>query len=206
MKKPVVDAEASNEDAFRATPSNRTRAHALRKIARSGGMLSPADSDWLKEYDRHRTDTQESRGSSHSSRKVLHVETEEREASGEGEAAAEAAALGTYAREEGRRYDSLLNIALATMGRAVDIYERMATQMLDRNHQLERAHVQIIEAYRSNLLGRIETEAELAALERDKADGKDPLSKLADEMLPFILAKLSGTGTDAKPPEEPEKK
>jgi hypothetical protein len=197
----VVQAQEVDVDAFASTPANRARAHKLRLQMRANGMLAEADATWLADYEEQRARVQldqRNRGASRA-RKVSYTE-EEQEAAGEGSAAdsaASAAAMGTMVREEGRRYDSLIGVGITALRTAVDVYGKMCAHMMQRNHDLERAHIDMMEAYREHFLGRVEAEAELEVVRRQAEEGdKDGLSKLAEQLLPFIAPQLLGAGPE----------
>jgi hypothetical protein len=182
---------------FTATAANRARASKLRGIARAGGSLSPEDAAWLADYDEARGVTADERQAFGASkaRKVSYVE-EEQEAVGTGGAAAEMAAAGAMVREEGRRYDSLISVGITALRYANDLQTKMVEQLLERNRNLEEAHVQMMQAAGKQHIRSIEAEAELVRLRTmmEDPEKKDEIAQLAEQFMPFIMAKLGGAG------------
>ena len=78
----------------------------------------------------------------------------------------------------------------------------MCETMLERNRDLETAHVQMMTVYRQNFLARVEAEGDVAQLEREAAEGDgDGINKLVTDLLPLVLEKLGGgSAGDALPP------
>jgi hypothetical protein len=159
-------------------------------------MLPAEDAAWLADYEEERGRVQD-RGASRS-HKVAYTE-ESAEAVGTGPAA-EMAAAGMMSREEGRRYDSLIAVGITALRTATDTYEKMCGQLLQRNQQLEEAHVEMMRAYRMTVLARVKSDAEAEAGKiireaEEKAEATaedaDPITKLAGELLPSLLPLLT---------------
>ena len=193
--------EVDEVERFAGTPANKTRASKLR--AKLGvETLDEDDAEWLAGYESERARVAEekrSRGARAASRtRRTSYEEEEHEAVGEGEAASMAVAAGFQAREEGRRLDSLVGVGMTALKTAFDMSMTVCRQMADRNLQLERAHVDMMAAYRQHFLGRVEAEVENINLQNalDKAESgdKDGLAQIAEMLLPLIMPKLEGAG------------
>jgi hypothetical protein len=199
------------EDPHRAVPANRVKAAKLRARIRTGRTLSPEEAAWLADYEAAREDRAEARSPLGASRgrKTTFTE-EEHEALGVGGgAAAEAAAAGAMVREEGRRLDSLVAVGITALKEACEIQKGMVKMLLERNRDLESAHVQMMLAAGKLHVRAVENEAELvrmrtlADLENDE-EKPDPISELASQILPVIIEKLGGGNLPG--PEEPPTK
>lgn len=181
---------------FAPTATNRKRASQLRAMARAGAMLSPEDAAWLGDYDEARGVKADERSMGASrGRKVSYVE-EEHEAMGEGSSAvAEMAAAGSMCREEGRRYDSLLTVGIAALRQAVDTYGKMTTMVLERNKNLEEAHIEMMRACAGEYRNRVEAETDLIRVQRENGlheqeEKKDGIAEMAEQLLPLIMAQM----------------
>lgn len=177
---------------FAPTPSNRVRASSLRARLKAGGFLTPEDAAWLSDYEEARARDRDLRngvvGASRSHKVEYSEETAESVGTG---AAAEVAAAAAMSREEGRRYDSLLSVGITALRTAVDTYSKMCNHMLERNRELERSHVQMMDAIREHTIARIDAEAEVAQLAKEaEAGGSDGIGKLAEQLLPYLLPSL----------------
>lgn len=92
-----------------------------------------------------------------SSRKVVHMEEETRAVQASGDPVVIAAAMAaSTAREEGRRYDYLLDAAVGSQRFVIE-------QLLKRNGELERAQIAMMEAIREQYVAR--TQAEIDAMQ-----------------------------------------
>jgi hypothetical protein len=199
-KRDAIEVEAREVDPYAPSPANRARAAKLRIRQRADGVLPEDDAVWLAGYEDARGVASEARQARGASRahKVSYTE-ESAEAASEGDTSgADVQAMqaaGTMAREEGRRYDSLIGVSITAMARVAEMYDKMMTHILVRNNQLETAHIGMMNAYRENFLSRVEAEADLATLQREAENGdKDSISQLADMLLPILLPKLEGAG------------
>lgn len=192
----------SNEP-FSPTPSNRVRASQLRAKAKAGAMLSPEDAAWLADYDQARARTADARDSKENlgaskGRKISYTE-EEQESVGVGDSmVAQTAAAGAMVREEGRRLDSLVTVGIAALRESVEVYKTISTtvltQILDRNKNLEEAHVDMMRAMSKQYLARVEAEGEIARLEKETGgeEKKDGIAELAEQLMPFFLQAMGG--------------
>ena len=185
------------------TPGERSRAAKLRLLRKAGKELIEEDALWLETYEQGQEAHAEAIGASRASRVTYEEET--REAVGTGDAAAvEAVSVAALAREEGRRYDSLLTVGIEALRTAVDTYQKMAVQILERNGQLERAQIEMMATVRRSILASVHAEADAEAerLAREAAEagagGSDGLTKLAEQLLPLILSQLGATLPPAK--------
>lgn len=181
------------------TPSERTKAAKLRLALKAGKPISLEDAAWLEQYEQGQQTRAEAIGASQT-RRVEYSE-EETQAIGTGDAALAAAGLASATREEGRRLDSMLSVSMTAMSRAFDMSLRMCELMANRNEKLEGAHVRMMEAMRGHYLARVEAEGEADALAKqleagEDGEGKDPLGKLAEQLLPFLLPGLENAGLE----------
>jgi hypothetical protein len=198
----TIEAEEIHPDAFASTPANRARAHKLRLKMRANGCLDEADSTWLAGYEEARAEVSEGmrapRGASRA-RRVSYTEEEEEAASEGDTSGATYLAAGEIARQEGRRLDSMIGVSITAMARVSEMYEKMMGHLITRNHQLENAHIGMMNAYREHFLGRVEAEAELEVLKRAEDGDKDALTSLAEQLLPVLLQQMPGAGPDDEP-------
>jgi hypothetical protein len=189
------------------SPADRARAYRIRKALReSPDEVPPEDQRWYTEYAENQ---KTARGASRT-HKVQFTE-ESAEAEGTGDAAAVAAAMAApqLAKEEGRRYDSLILAAVSSMtaankatSMAYDMVLKMGNQLLERNNQMETVHLSMLETIRAGHLARTEAEAELirADAEADAnaaAEGPGGIDGMVKELMPVIiseLAKRTGAG------------
>jgi hypothetical protein len=126
---------------------------------------------------------------------VTHVEEEE-ERAGTGDAAIAAVAAAAETREEGRRLDTLIGLGHQALLGAVEAYKSMTAQVLERNHQLERAHIRMMETVRVHFLARVDAEGEAENLARElearpDEEKKDALTRMADELIPMLMPAIA---------------
>jgi hypothetical protein len=185
------------DDPTSPNPGNRVRAATLRARQRAGGFLAPEDAAWLADYEEARSRTRDKRDDSlgaSRARKVSYTE-EEQEAVGSGSSAvAEVAAAGAMVREEGRRYDSLISVGITALRTACDMQSKMVEALLERNRDLESAHVSMMQASGKQYIRSVEAEAELVKIKQEMGgdEKKDAIAEMAEQLLPFILAKMGG--------------
>lgn len=179
------------------TPADRARAVRLRTKVKAGAPLEPDQIAWLDDYEEAMRDTRETRGAS-AARSVKYEETESA-AVGVGESAAAVAAAAAMVREEGRREDSLEKLKQDGMTRAFDMCMRMCEGMMKRTEALEKVHVTLLTSWRDNFLDRTQLEADVIVKDAEaaaeaiaKEEGGDSMSKLADSLLPMLMAKMMG--------------
>jgi hypothetical protein len=179
------------------TGADRARAVRLRTKVKAGVVIEPTEAAWLSDYEEAMTEKRESRGAS-AARSVKYEETESASV-GVGESAAAVAAAAAMVREEGRREDSLEKLKQDGLTRAFDMCMRMCEGMMKRTEALERVHVTLLTSWRDNFLSRTELEAEQIVTEAErqaeavaKEEGGDSMSKLADTLLPMLMAKMMG--------------
>lgn len=155
-----------------ATPPQgaRTKAAKLRKQLASG-EISDIDRLWLDDYT-EKTNGSGDWGKSASRTRVHRSETieEDKAAEGTGTAAAHAAGLALMTKEEGRRLDSLTINSIAALKEAVDVYKSVCVSLLEQNKAYGAAHVEMLNAYRGEMLSRIDAEGDL----REKENEKEP--------------------------------
>lgn len=157
----------------------RNRAFAIRRKLPKGHAL-PGEAEWLKEYDaatrppgnnaaKATAGANAKRAAaapppapaeaapaatfaSGSSKKIMHVEEHTQAVQATGDPAIMAAAMAAaHSREEGRRYDYLLEAAVGSQRFVIE-------QLLKRNEALERAQVAMMEAIRQQYVARTQAE------------------------------------------------
>jgi len=170
------------------TPSNadRARAYRIRALIRKGGKPPEDDVAFLAEYEAAQAKPPDL-GASLASRRVSFDIEEHQAAVGTG-AAAEAAAAGNLAREEGRRLDYLTHAGIDALVKAAGLSHEMARTLLDRTKALEEVHLSMLDAVREQYLAR--TQAEVDAMQagtpetQEAGGGFDAM--LAEVAKPFI--------------------
>lgn len=178
------------------SPSDRTTAAKLRLKVKVGQPLTLDEAAWLETYEDGQNARAEAIGASQAKR-VSYTE-EETQNIGTGEAAMTAVGAATMAREEGRRYDMLLTVGIQALRTATDTYGRMVEQILSRNAQLEKSHVEMMVAMRTHFLARVEAEADAERLAKEIEGGeeKDGIGKLAEQLLPYLVPGLEQAGIE----------
>lgn len=200
------------------TTGQRNKASRLRQDVKNNEPVSPDDLAWLLDYERkeqeriHKIEDAAARagvkGASRR-RKVTHVEEEE-ERAGTGDAAIAAVAAAAETREEGRRLDTLIGLGHQALLGAVEAYKSMTAQVLERNHQLERAQIRMMDTVRLHFLARVDAEGQAEDLAREleqrpEEEKRDALSRMADELLPMLMPAIAEkltTAADALPATE----
>lgn len=200
------------------TTGQRNKAAKLRRLVNNHESVETDDLAWLLDYERKeqerfgRVESAAARagvkGASRR-RKVTHVEEEE-ERAGTGEAAIAAVAAAAETREEGRRLDTLIGLGHQALLGAVEAYKSMTAQVLERNHQLERAQIRMMDTVRLHFLARVDAEGQAEDLAREleqrpEEEKRDALSRMADELLPMLMPAIAEkltTAADALPATE----
>lgn len=186
------------------TTGQRVRAARLRREVNQNGTVTPDELAWLLDYERKEQervgkieDAARQAGVKGASRrrKVTHVEEEE-ERAGTGDAAIAAVAAAAESREEGRRLDTLIGLGHQALLGAVEAYKSMAAQVLERNHQLERAQIRMMDTVRLHFLARVDAEGQAEDLARElenrpEEEKRDALSRMADELLPMLMPAIA---------------
>lgn len=167
-----------------ANPAARAKATRLRRKVEEE-TATPEEIAWLDDYERRRTST--SKGAS-ASRKVSYTE-EEHAAVGTG-TAAEVAAHAAYAREEGRREDSLADKGMAALDRAFARQEKLVDFMMARMQLLEDSHLSMWAAHRDSRIREVDAEIALMKSEAEGEGKEDNISAMAAELLPLIMKQL----------------
>jgi len=161
----------------------------IRGKIRAKAMVSPAEKDWLDDYEKT---NQENRGegSAGRSRQASHKEShtiETHAAESEGTGIAAAAAAGAMVREEGLMLASLADRGIQSLIEAVKCYKGMCLSLLEERKQDATVQRALVEAVRTHYIARAEAEADLVKQEADhnaaSGDGGDPLEKAALEAL-----------------------
>ena len=197
------------------TTGQRNKAAKLRRQVNEHENVEPDDLAWLLDYERREKDRVGKiedaaaragvKGASRR-RKVTHVEEEE-ERAGTGDAAIAAVAAAAETREEGRRLDTLIGLGHQALLGAVEAYKSMTAQVLERNHQLERAQIRMMDTVRLHFLARVDAEGQAEDLAREleqrpEEEKRDALSRMADELLPMLMPAIAEKLTaaaDAQP-------
>src|SRR5215831_9044160 len=168
-------------------PANRARAYRIRKALKEAPEDVPAeDQRWYSSYE----DAQKSARASKRKHTVEYrEETDESAAEGDAGAVAAAMAAPQLAKEEGRRYDSLILAAVQAMtasGKQValanEMVLKMATQIMGRNESMENVHIKMLETIQKLFLAEAKAEAE------EKAEKGGGLEGMIREMAPMIMA------------------
>lgn len=163
-------------------PNERVKANRLRaKVKVAPQAMKPDEVEWLNDYETKQEATREARGASRA-HKVSFTE-ESMEAAGTG-SAAEVAAAAVFSREEGRRFDALLDRVILATEKTCSLHERMCEALL--NQQIENGKViqSLLVGYRQAYLDKTELEADAI---RAGAEGGDEITKMAAELLPQLL-------------------
>lgn len=168
-------------------PKERQRAYRIRSRVKVGAAVEPEDVAFLADFEARTKNA----GAS-SSRKVSYTE-EEHAAAGIG-TAAEMAAAGMMAREEGRREDNLARIGMDALKAANELLMSIVKENRKQASDLQAVHLQMLGTVREQYLARTNAEietmrAEAAAEEEGKRDGIDGL---AEQLLPMLLERMSG--------------
>lgn len=178
------------------SPADRTRAYRIRRALKKDPDEVPTeDKDWLRDY----VEAQAANKGASRTHKMTYSE-ESAEAVGTGDAAAYAAAQAAplLAKEEGRRIDNLINAVIAgttasnkNTQTAYDMLLRMCGLIMDRNEQLERVHLGMLEAVRTGHIARTEAEAELIRKEAESGEDGDGINGMVSQMMPIIVAEMA---------------
>lgn len=155
----------------------RQKAYQLRRLAKAG-PLDNDDTDWLNEYE-----ASKSPKGAHAKKasKIFHMEEHAAEASGDGDTVAQVMAATGYAREDGRRLDSIIGIALSAMQRACDINNRMMEQMMRRSEQSESTVNDLLVSIRTHYLNSAQMETRALLAERQAQLDRINLESGGDE-------------------------
>lgn len=192
--------DGDDPDPLAGTASNRSKATKLRAKARAGAVLTPEEAAWLGDYEAARERVgNDSMGASRGRR--IHYTEEENESVGVGSSAvAEMASAGAMSREEGRRYDYLMTIGMTALERSNKAWEKMVETLLERNGQLEHAHVEMMHASAGEYMRRIKTEAAIEQMKTNIEAGEekpDMLSQIVEMLAPMMIAKLGAAESPA---------
>jgi hypothetical protein len=184
------------------TGAERAKATKLRTWAEAGRTLDPDDAEWLKGYEQERIRVKEARGrSARKSHTVEYRETSDEaaaEGEGDGLTAAVAAQAAAMVREEGRREDNLARLGIEALIRSAEMNRNLTESFLKRQESLEKTLLTMMHGWRGEFIGRAQLEADQivkdAQHEAEKAadEKKDPLSEMAEMLMPLIMAKLGG--------------
>jgi len=162
------------------THAERSKANRIRLKVKQFQELTPDETAWIEAYEartKGAAAAPDVGASQAATRKVSYVEEETAASSvGTGSAAETAAAAATGAalvvREEGKRLDSVLALAMNIMTRSVDTYEKMVKQMLSEREQDGKLQRSLLETVRIQYIARAEAEAELIHADAEHAAEK----------------------------------
>lgn len=186
------------------TAADRSKAYRLRMALKAGQPIDNDDDAWLDDYTAKANAGTSPNRATKSSR-VMHFE--ETDACAEGESASTALAAGWQAREEGRRYDALLNVGISAMKDACLMYHQMCKDLLARTAQLEKAQLDLTTSLSEQFLARTKAEGDsllamrkadmdsqdykhaLASLGKDEESEDNPAVKMFEQAL---MAKIAG--------------
>ncbi len=196
--------------------AHKQRAYRIRKQVENGSPISSEDAEWFASYDDAIRRNAEAKvvnadGSMGASknRKVSYTE-EESAAIGMGEAAM-IAASGAAAREEGRRYDNLMDRAITAMEKGNDfmakaclMFSKMTEHCLTQSKTMMDTHVQILDSLREHHIARTEAESELVAAGLHEAS--DETDDLATDLVKGVLAGMGVKVPGLESTDPPEQK
>jgi diphthamide synthase subunit DPH2 len=136
------------------------------------------------------------------SRRVVSLDIDEQSvAAGTGSAASEAASAGVLAREEGRRLDYLSRVGIEAMSRACQLYERMASSLLERTKALEEVHLAMLDAVREQYLARTQAEIDAMRAEAHNEEEKpDAATSLLEKIITDAARDVEKTKESARKP------
>jgi hypothetical protein len=167
--------------------ATRVRAHRVRAKVERGDELGPDEAAFLDSLEPMDVVSSEVLGSapldaSASHEREIHIS--ERKAAAQG-AHPHPDVYAAVATATGLRADTLLRITTTSLLQAVDMYKSMCSHLLERTTRIEDAHVAMLETVRENYLGRVEAEAQIAAL-ANATSGGDAGELM--ELLKFAMA------------------
>jgi hypothetical protein len=148
------------------SPADRVKKRRITTKVHQGEPLSDDEAAFLEDYEAGKPPQQRNRSAS--ARKVdLHIE-EAAEAEGDH---LHPEAYASIARSEGLRADTLLRIVTDKLIACNDQYMKLMMHMMERSTRLEEAHVGLLEAVRTQVLARVDAEAEARSLAQLQAAG-----------------------------------
>ena len=179
------------------------KAFRLRKLRSAGKVLKPIDALWLSDFeeeqqrDPNRRNKTKSYGASASGKRVRLEIDEHAEAVGTGTAASEAATAALMVKEEGRRLDSLTVNAVSALQAAVATYKEICLSLKDRQEIIEKTHVEMLLAWRSEFLARTEIEGELREKDNtgDEKEMQSIVLAMVAQKMGIDLSGLAGGST-----------
>lgn len=193
--------------------ADRGRANRIRTKMRAALPVEPEDAAWIEAYDEDRAATPRKNGpefgaSARKSKRVSYTEeTDEAQAVGVGNGAAMVAAQAAFAREDGRRLDSIIDKGINALVQAVKTYESMTQALLAERQADAALHRTLLESVRTHYLERTEAEAELirADAEAEAAAASVEAAKSGDgggvegAILQMLLKQGLSSVVDEKP-------
>jgi len=163
----------------------------------AGLEIEADDAAWVEAYDARPGKRGPQFAASRKTRLIHHVE-ESDESVAAGQSAASWAASAAFAREDGRRLDSIVDRGITALCRAVDTYEKMTLALLRERQADAVLHRALLESVRTHYLERTEAEAALIRAESAPAE-PDETSGVESA----IVQALMRDGFGAKPPRKP---
>lgn len=172
----------------------------LRGKVKVGAPLSPEDAAWLEQYEQARDSAKQATSAGASRRRVVEHREEESVAVGVG-GAAEVAAAAALSREEGRRYDHLLDGVVRGFTSQATIWQQITAALLADKIEDRKVIRDLLRAHHDNRVTIAEMEADAIRRDAEHSDDKDPISKVANDVVTgLIMSKMGVT-----PPHTPQK-
>lgn len=184
------------------SPAERVKTARIRRKVVDGVPLTDDDAAHLEEYEETAVSPQAKNRSASS--RTVHLDIEEQAAAEGNHPHPEmyAAAM----RSEGLRADTLLRIVTDKLIACNDQYMKLMIHMMERSTRLEDAHVGLLEAVRSQVLSRIDAEAEARALASQLAAGGGEEGGLGELLQLLQLVQKAKDDQKGKPKSREKKK
>lgn len=179
--------------------SDRARAQRLRTRLQAGLEIDADDAAWVEAYDARPGKRGPQFAASRKTRLVHHVE-ESDESVVAGQSAASWAASAAFAREDGRRLDSIVDRGITALCRAVDTYEKMTLALLRERQADAVLHRALLESVRTHYLERTEAEAALIRAESAPAEPDETSGVESAIVQALIKNGFGGDKPQRKPP------
>ncbi len=188
-----------------SSAAHRTKAYRLKKLVEKGEPIPSTDAEWFANYQeaiRRNAENKAESAFGSKSHKVSFSE-ESSDVASMGEAAA-IAASSAMAREEGRRYDNLMDRSILAMekgnefmAKACVMFSKMTEHCLSQSKSMMDTHIQILDSLREHHIARTEAESELIAAGVGQEEEKQDI---AGDLVKGILSGM-GVPIPAEPGE-----
>lgn len=176
--------------------NDRNKATRIRGKLKIGVPLTQEEDEFYTAYIKGQEERKAARGASRAHTVEATYRETSAEAEGTGEAASVAAAA-SFAREEGRRYDYMLNsvisatkISQETLLAACQMHREMAAQLLKERDADRKEMRVLLGAVRTHFLAAAETEATLIKERAEAEIGQEKKDDLIEQALPIIAGAL----------------